>query len=235
MLKMIIDTVPAELEQYYTPTEDGKFQLQVEGAVPAAEVEGLKLKTKEFRDTNINLLKEIDKYKGFSTLVGGELSPEKFQERIESLANTRVSSLTEEMKNKYELKIKELSDVALKSKSKLSELVLGGEVTKAASEHGVLGSALEDVLFRAKNSFDVQEGEIKFKEDKLDSEGKPYTLGNWMLEMKSKAPHLFAPSQGTGAIKPKGSATRVVDSSITGVDRITAALNNRNNSVKRLT
>ena len=235
MLKMITDDVPAGLETYYQPTEGGKFRLQIEDAVPVAEVETLKQKNKEFRDNNINLLKENEKYKGFSTLVGSDsLTPDKFQEKIESLAQLRVASLTEHMKSNYETKIKELSDVATRSGSKLSELVLGSEVTKAASEHGVLGSALEDVQFRAKNAFEVVDGELKFKDNKLDAEGKPYTLKSWMQEVKTKAPHLFAPSQGTGAMKPKGSGVRTSDD-VTGVDRIAAAYANRtNSSVKRL-
>lgn len=236
MLKMITDDIPAGLETYYQPVEGGKFRLQVEDAVPVVEVESLKQKNKEFRETNINLMKENEKYKGFSTLVGSDtLTPDKFQEKIETLAQARVATITQEMKSSYETRLKELSDVATRSTGQLSELVLGSEVTKAASEHGVLGSALEDVLFRARNNFEVKEGAIKFKEDKLNAEGQPYTLSNWMKETRTKAPHLFAPSQGTGATKPNGSGARTSGDSISGVDRIAAALANRNNSsVKRL-
>ena len=177
MLKLITEEVPVGLESYYQPTDGGKFRLQVEDAVPATEYEAVKQKVKEFRETNITLSKDIEKYKGFSTLVGTDnLTPDKFQEKIESLAQLRVSTITEDMKKNYETKFNELSDVAKRSSTKLSELVLGSEVTKAANEHGVLNSALEDVMFRARSSFDVVEGEVKFKEGKLDSEGKPYTL-----------------------------------------------------------
>lgn len=235
MLKLITEEVPVGLENYYQPDKDGKFRLQVEDAVHVSEFETLKQKNKEFRDTNINLLKENEKYKGFSTLVGTDsLTPDKFQEKIESLAQQRVASMTEEMKNNYETKLRELQDVASRTGSKLSELVLGSEVTKAATEHGVLTSALEDVMFRARNSFDVVEGEVKFKEGKLDSEGKPYTMATWIKEVKTKAPHLFAQSQGTGARKPNGSGVRTSDEGVTGVDRIAAAFANKtNSSVKR--
>lgn len=237
MLKLITNEVPAGLETYYTPTEGGQFRLQVEDAVPVAEVETLKQKNKEFRDNNIALMKENEKYKGFSTLVGTDtLTPDKFNEKIESLAESRVSSRVEEMRNKYELKLKELSDVASRSSSKLSELVLGSEVTKAAAEHGVISTALEDVVFRAKNAFVVNEGEIKFKEDKLDAEGKPYSVAKWMQEMKSKAPHLFAPSQGTGAARPVKGSVRPVGDNRSAVEKLSAGLSQLGGtSVKKLT
>lgn len=237
MLKLVTNEVPVGLETYYAPIEGGQFRLQVDDAVHVSEHEALKQKNKEFRENNINLLKENEKYKGFSTLVGSDsLTPDKFQEKIESLAQSRITSLTEQMKNNYETKIKELSDVATRSSSKLSELVLGSEVTKAATEHGVLGSALEDVLFRAKNAFDVKEGSIKFKEEKLDAQGRPYTLSTWMQEVKTKAPHLFAPSQGTGAMRTsKPTTTRMATDSRSAVEKLSAGLSQLNGaSVKKL-
>ena len=201
MLKMIEQTVPVGLEAYYTANDGGGFRLNVEGVVPVAEVESLKQKVKEFRDTNVTLAKDNEKFKNFSTILGSEnLSAEKLQEKIDSLASGKLVSLTEQMKAGYETKVGELSDKYSKAASKLNELTLGNEVTKAAADHGVIISALEDVMFRAKSAFVVDdEGVVKFKEEKLDSTGKPYTVDGWMKEIKSKAPHLFAPSQGTGA------------------------------------
>lgn len=235
MLKMITDAVPVGLESYYTSQEDGQFRLNVEGAVPVTEYESIKTKNKEFRDSNIALLKEKEKYQSFATLVGGDLTPEKFNEKVDTLVSSRIGSLTENMKTNYETKIKELETNYGKSSSRLSELVLGSEVTKIATEHGVLSSALEDVMLRAKNAFVVDNGELKFKEEKLDAEGKPYSMSAWIQEQKQRAPHLFAPSQGTGPTRPKGSGTRVSTEGVTGIDRITAAFANRNNgSVKKL-
>lgn len=235
MLKMITNEVPEGLNDYYEPTEGGQFKLKVEGAVPITEYESVKGKVKEFRDTNTQLLKEKTKYQDFSQLVGGELSPEKFNEKIESLAQSRVGALTESMKNAYETKLKDLETNYGKASKKLSELVLNSEVTKVATEHGVLSSALEDVMLRANTSFTVVDGELKFKEEKLDAEGKPYNIKTWILEQKSRAPHLFAQSQGTGPTRPRGSGSvRAGSEGVTGVDRIAAALNNRNNSAKSL-
>lgn len=233
---MITNEVPAGLETYYEPTDNG-FRLKVEDAVPAAEVEILKQKNKEFRENNISLLKENEKYKGFSQVFGGEnISADKLQERIDALANARVGSLTEQMKATYDSTVSELSDKLTKASSKLSELTLGNEVVKAAADHGVIPTALEDVVFRAKNAFVVnEEGAIKFKEEKLDASGKPYTVDGWMREIKSKAPHLFAPSQGTGAVKPKGSSSRVNETR-SASEKIASGLSLlQGGSVKRLT
>jgi len=234
MLKMFTESVPEGLENYYTPTEDGKFQLSVEGAVPVQEVETLKNKVKEFRDTNTQLLKDKQKYQDFSQLVGGDLSPEKFNEKVESLATSRANVLVESMKTNYETKLKELETNYSKTSGRLSELVLNNEVTRVAAEHGVLSSALEDVMLRAKNSFTVVDGELKFREEKLDAEGKPYTVQSWITEQKGRAPHLFAPSQGTGVARPpKGSGVRSPGQQVSGVDRIAAAFAGRSN-VKQL-
>lgn len=211
MLKMITSEVPAGLETYYTATDNGQFRLNVEDAVPSAEVETLKQKNKEFRDNNIALMKDSEKFKSFSQVFGSEnVSAEKLQEKIDALAASRVVSLTEQMKTSYDTKVNELNEKLSKSGSKLSELTLGSEVVKAASDHGVISSALEDVQFRAKNAFVVdEEGNVKFKEEKLDANGKSYTPASWMQELRTKAPHLFAPSQGTGATKVvKGSSNR---------------------------
>ena len=237
MLKMIEQVVPVGLETYYEPTDTGAFRLKVVDAVPLAEVETLKQKNKEFRDTNINLLKENEKYKGFSQVFGSEnVSADKLQERIDALANARVGTLTENLKNTYESKYSELGDKLTKASSKLQELTLGNEVVKAAADHGVISTALEDVVFRAKNAFVVnEEGTVKFKEEKLDSTGKPYSVASWMQEMKTKAPHLFAPSQGTGATKPKGSGVRVNETR-SAAEKIASGLSLiQGGSAKRLT
>ena len=140
------------------------------------------------------------------------------------------------MKNTYEGKVNELSDKLSRVGSKLQELTLGNEVVKAAADHGVISTALEDVVFRAKNAFVVdEEGVVKFKDEKLDSTGKPYTVNGWMQEMKTKAPHLFAPSQGTGAVKPKGSGARVQETR-TAAERIASGLSQlQGGTHKRLT
>lgn len=239
MLKMITNEVPVGLETYYTPTENGQFRLQVEDAVHTAEVETLKQKVKEFRDTNTSLLKESEKFKSFSQVFGGEtVSAEKLQEKIDSLASARVGSLTEQMKTTYDSRVNELSEKLNKSVSKLAELTLGNEVVKAATDHGVISSALEDVQFRAKNAFVVdEEGNIKFKEEKLDANGKPYSIKSWMQEVKTKAPHLFAPSQGTGAVKPiKGSTVRTGQDSRSAVEKLASGLSQQNSgTTKKLT
>jgi hypothetical protein len=236
MLQMITTEVPVGLETYYEPLDDGKFRLKVEGAVASSEIETLKNKNKEFRESNINLLKEAEKYKSFSTLIGDDkLSPDKFQEKIETLASSRVAALTEQMKQSYETKLKETTEFATRTSSRLNDLVLGSEVTKAAADHGVISTALEDVIVRAKASFDIVDGEIKFKESKLDPQGSPYTVSSWLKEVKVKAPHLFAPSQGTGAMKPvKNNVGRAVQKST--LDKLASGISQLQSAApKRLT
>ena len=117
-----------------------------------------------------------------------------------------------------------------KTGSRLSTLVLDNEVTRVATEHGVLSSALEDVMLRAKNAFIVVDGEVKFNEEKLDAEGKPYSIQSWIQEQKTRAPHLFAPSQGTGPKRPTGLGLKSNPSEkLDPMDRISAAFAARSN------
>ncbi len=59
-LKFIVDSVDGlseDVAALYSKNEDGKFYLEVEGAVS-------KTKLDEFRENNVRVLKELDKYKG---------------------------------------------------------------------------------------------------------------------------------------------------------------------------
>ena len=60
LLKFIVDTlegVDQTVASLYEKQEDGKFRLNVEGAVPREKLD-------EFRNTNIELLKKVDAFKG---------------------------------------------------------------------------------------------------------------------------------------------------------------------------
>jgi hypothetical protein len=202
-LKFKTNEVPAELEAFYKQSEDGTYVLDVEGAVEAAEVEKLKQKVKEFRENNSNLLKTNASLSAFEQVVGGlgNITPDALNSKLDTLAAQRAESMVTTMKAKYEDELKVLRDGHAKASGQLSELLLGREVQTAGVNAGVVPSAYDDVLRRAKDAFEIREGVVTYKGQSLDANGQPYTVNTWMSELSKSASHLFAPSQGIGATR----------------------------------
>lgn len=225
-------TVPEGLEAHYTAAEDGKFRLNVEGVVPASQVTELKEKVNQFRTTNTELLKKQSALEAMEAILGeGGLKPTEVEKRINDLATTRANTLVEEMKNRYEGQVKDLNDGLSKRTQKLNELQLTNAVVKAASAHGVRSSALEDVQYRASRAFSIDEdGNLKYNQDKLDADGKAYTVDSWLKELAPTATHLFEANQGTGT--PKNARTspgsaKYNNAPANGLDKIQAGLAER--------
>jgi len=241
MLKFELNEAPpAELESFYTPTDSGTFRLQVEGVVPASEYQAEKEKVKQFRATNTELLKKQSTLEAMEGIFGGEggLKPAEVEKKINTLAQQRADSLVEQMKKAHEDRVKELEGGLSKKAQKLNELQLTAAVAAAAGTNGVKSSALEDVHARAAKAFIIDEdGNLKYKEDKLDADGKPYSVAAWMKDLAPVAPHFFESNQGTGAPKNGRTTSSVAVNNAPSDPRsdIAAGLANRNSSaVKRI-
>lgn len=238
-LELIVDTVPEELKAYYVSTEGGKFKLDVKGVVTQSDLDAEKTKVKDFRDNNIKLTKDLEKFKSFADVLGSEnLNAEGLAKKVDDLVAAKLDSRVGEMKKTYDEQIKTLTDDKTKISSKVSELVLDNEVTKVATEHGVLGTAIEDVMVRAKTMFNVVDGEVKPRDDKGDANGKPYTIDSWVKDLKGKAEHLFGKSQGTfagrnGIVLGNGINT-TSGSKRSGIDMIAAGLRQNEGAAKKL-
>lgn len=212
MLDFELETEPAaEIASFYK--QDGtKWVLQVKGVVPQtklAEVEG---KVNEFRTNNIALKKQIEDLSKAAPNAGD----------IEKLVETRVS----EMKTNYETQLQTLTTEKTQLQTNLERVVLSDAVKTAATEYGVLPSALPDVLARAKEMFVVEDGTAVPKDKKVDKDGKMFTVASWITSLTENAGHLFAQSRGSGAFKPtKGSPA---PAKLSAVDRIAAGLASRN-------
>lgn len=241
-LKLIEEQVPGGLENYYEPTDDGKFRLKVEGVVEKSVVDSLQneLKTlkdsnKEFRDNNLSLKRKMETVTGLFG-EGEKFDPNKLDERIEGLVTPRLESKIAEYKQAKETEISQLQEKFQTTNRRLYDLILGNEVTKAATTHGVLGSALTDVSRRAQDAFDVVDGILKPKSDKLTKDGKELTVDDWMAGLRNEAPHLFERSNGTNAsmnFKPIKNNGRETEKR-SGVEMIAAGLNNSRGQSKPL-
>lgn len=231
-LKFVVDSlegVDQAHQALYAKNDQGKFVLDVEGAVPAARLN-------EFRDNNIELKRQLEAFKG--------IEPAKYKEALEKLSkidqkalldagqvdqvvNERVAS----MKQEYETQIGTLSKQATEAQQRLAGLLIDSAVKSAALAAGVAQTAVDDVVLRAKTFFQVQDGEVVALNDKghviygKDGE-KPMTIGEWVTNLKAQAPHLFAKMNGGGA-GGSGQGGGVDFSKLTPTQKIAMGLNQK--------
>ena len=137
-----IATVPEETRGFYKE-ENGRYVLQVVGAVPEGRFTEVKSKLDEFRTNNTTLLKEQQKFKALTSLIGEDgLDPDKLQVRIQGLADARI----QEMRTEYETKLRDTTDKYTATAQQLNTHLLSDAVVKVALKHGVVESAVPDVI-----------------------------------------------------------------------------------------
>lgn len=215
-LKYELAEAPAEELKGFYKEVNGKFVLDVEGAVAQAKFTEVETKLNGFRDNNIELKKKLESLGGTSLK---DKDPKDID--VEKLLDQRVA----EMKSGYETQIKTLSEQTTSLSGHLERVVLSDSVKTAAAEYGVLPSALPDVLNRAKEMFVVADGHAVPKDKKLDKDGKPYTIASWITSLNESAPHLFAQSRGSGSQSPvKG---KPPTGELHGIDLIAKGLRDR--------
>ena len=197
-----LEDVKEEHRQFYRQGDDGAFYLIVEGAVA-------KEKLDEFRDKNVDLLKQMDKFKDVDPVKYKELAEEhrKLEEGelikkgdVEGL----VASRTRAMKEEYDKKYGDLEKSFNTANRQLETLIIDNSVRAEATKLGIAPTAVDDVLLRAKTIYKVEEGKAVAK----DAEGKviygkdgqnSLAITDWIGSLKESAPHLFQTSQGSGS------------------------------------
>jgi hypothetical protein len=187
MLEFITDTVPENLKDFYEPGEGGKFVLKVNGVVAKSKLD-------EFRAENVILKQKLEELDGIG-LIADAKTGEKVRETIESLVKQRSAAAIQAAENAK----KELEAKVTTTSSRLNDLLINNEVSKASMTHGVEESALEDVNARVRRAFKVEEDKIVPVDGQGDSSGSLLTIDTFLADLKTKAPHLFKKSQGTGA------------------------------------
>lgn len=216
-LKYELTEAPAEDIKPFYKEQDGKFILDVEGAVPETKLRETETKLAEFRTNNVTLKQQIEAATNTSLK---DKKPADID--VEQILQTHVS----ELKTNYETQVTTLADQKKQLEAHLERVVLSDSVKEAAIKYGVQDSALPDVLNRAREAFTVKDGEAVLKDKKLDKEGKQYTVSSWIQSLSESAPHLFAQSRGSGSQKPvKGMPAQ---GELSAVDKIAKGLRDRN-------
>ena len=159
MLKFIVDTlegVDQTVASLYEKQEDGKFRLNVEGAVPREKLD-------EFRNTNIELLKKVDAFKGVDVKKYSELlALEKRVTDKELVDAGKVDEVVQgrisQMKTEHEGVVGQLNEQLGIANRQLESLLIDSAVRVKALESGVLPTAVDDVMLRAKTAFKIVDG-----------------------------------------------------------------------------
>jgi hypothetical protein len=228
-LKFVVDSVDglsADVAGLYTKNNDGKYYLEVDGAVS-------KTKLDEFRENNVKLLKDLEKYKDIDPAKYGDLLKlqAKADEKklidageIDKVVEQRVNQMRDTMSTEITT-LKQANDVA---KRQLESLLIDSSVRDAAIKSGVQPLAVDDVLLRAKTTFQVKDGAAV----PVDSKGgiifgkdgsTPMSVADWTASLKKSAPHLFQGSSGGGASGSSGG--KLGDTSkLSAVQKISAGL-----------
>lgn len=191
--------IPEPLKKDYVK-KGAIFVLQVEGGDPDGYIPEAKLS--EFRQTNIDLAKQLKKFDG--------LNPEEVRPALaeleelrksggdhKTIVDAKVAAATAKMSAEMTEKNKKLAEL----EEYRNKTLLDGAIT-AASREKVNPLALDDMLRRGRETFRL-EGEmpVAFQGDTkiLGKDGKPLTVEAWVDDVLSKAHHLALSSSGGGA------------------------------------
>src|SRR5690606_31225728 len=153
----------------YEKADDGKYYLQVEGAVAKSRLD-------EFRDKNIELSKQLEKFKGVDVEEYKKLKTEvselraQLEKKGDRLTDEQIDAMLQErtksMKTEFENQIKERDEQIGIMTRQLESLVIDNAVREAALANDVVKTALEDVVLRAKTIFRLQDGQAVRSEER---------------------------------------------------------------------
>lgn len=206
-LKPVINSINDVKEEYRElyAERDGKWYLDVEGMVEKAKLD-------EFRNNNITLANELKQFKDlgldFNELKEASETARKVREKelvdagdIETLVKERLQSTNQQ----HEQALKAVTTQLEAANSQLSVLMIDNVVRTHSTKAGVLPTAVDDVLLRARSVFKVKDGNIIA----TGPDGKPLynkagadlTVEEYVTDLSKSAAHLFASSEGSGATR----------------------------------
>jgi hypothetical protein len=216
-LKVEVDTldgVEETLQPYYKQDEDGRYRLDIDGL---PDVSGLKNALNDERNQRKDLSSKLKRYDGVDLDFYGKVASkrdlfEKFEKSggvDEEAIKAQIESRTTRMREEHEREVQGLSEKLNSTSSRLSKLLVDNAVSEAALKSGVMDTALEDVLRRAKEVFRVVDGVVVPQNRDGDTiygkDGvRPLTQDEWLSDLRNNAPHLFKPSKGGGAAPDGG-------------------------------
>lgn len=196
--------IPEALRSAYKQRGDGAgYILDVEGGVVPKALHD------EFRQKNIDLMKRLE---GFGDVTPDSLKELRAQQEqlTAELAAARKGKDAEAEKRIEALQtgLKKQIDDATKErdayKSRLETVLIDGEVAKSAAAIGAHPTALDDISARVRSRFKIGDDNKPFAVDAqgnkvFGEDGQPLGVDGVVRQLTKQAPHLFKPSNGSGA------------------------------------
>lgn len=182
-LKETIDAlvqVPGPLREFYAPGDDGKFHLSVDGEQP---------KVAEFRQNNINLMRERDALRAEAEADKAKLA--------ELLA--KPDGATQAAKLEADL----AAERAAHASTRLRHIV-----TSEFLSAGGRASAVDFIAAEAEKVFALEDGKVTTKEFSPANPAAPLSIEEWMRKQMLEKEYVFQPSRGGGAAPRGGPVTR---------------------------
>lgn len=195
------------LKALYAKQADGKFRLSVDGL---EDTSGLKNALSSERSAREALEKKLKEYDGIDvTEVHEMLKHFQSNEEAKLVKEGKIDAVIEKRMEKLRLdlerKLKAAEDAAKAAgdrASRWTQRVLDNHVREAAMKAQLHPNAIDDALFRARQSFKLNdEGAAVQEKDGavvLGKDGKtPYSVSEWLDTMRESAPHWW-PASGNG-------------------------------------
>lgn len=214
MLKYIttdIESLDEAQQALYESDGNGQYILQVEGAVPKAQLD-------EFRANNLKLKTALEKFNGLDPDKAAEIAAA-YQgvtdgTYVENAKKTDVDAIVEkriaEMQRQHETELTSATETAAKLKTELETVKVNQALLTAGATAGLRKGAEADLLSRGREVFSVDnDGNLVARDEKGEmrygAAGQPLTPSEFIKDLASKAEHLFDANAGGGAIGGAGS------------------------------
>lgn len=165
------------------------------------EKKALKRSLDQFKDLDMDAVKKM--FKSFESNEEAKLIAEG---KLDEVVNRRTEKTALEAANKLQELTSKFDDsqkTVAQLNSKYNEAVAGHHIRKAAEEAGVVVSAIDDVLGRAKGLFAITEdGDLEARDKNGNLRlinNKPLNPKLFVDSLRNIAPHYWPVSQGAGA------------------------------------
>jgi hypothetical protein len=208
-------------EEADVPAEHKALYTEVEGSWKLTEVDGIKTE-EDIQKMNIGLTKErtdhkatkaklapwanmgdpaevqiqLDRIPELEAHTGGKIDETKMNELVETRMRTKLAPM-ERDKKALEEQVAELTTENGGLKTNQVNRTIDDAVRSSAVKMKVIPEAMDDLLFIARNNFEISDGGEVITSEKNGQVG--LSAETWLTDMKTKRPYLWPVSQGGGA------------------------------------
>ncbi len=218
--------VLSDLEKTFYKADGDQYQIEIEGVVDKARLD-------EFRSSNVELLKEAEKFKGVDLDQYRDVMEQQRKIRDKELIDkgdfdTLLTESTNSMRSDFEAKIATLTEDNESITKKYNALVtkheIEGAATKAFTEHKISPDAHDAIMAQIKGKFSFDGTQVIAKNGDVIEAGENGNLT--VAEFVKGQPEMFK-VQNIGGGGQGATGKPAATSVMTSTERIAAALKKR--------